>query len=245
MIRTAEAAKREIAKPKQQQQQHHHHRHTTPPPPPPPLPTPQHLTAVNPHRGIPLAKKSYGYKFITDEEAAVAKAKKESIEEKKSPIRENSIAARERDKHEQDTKHNLGSNVKESQDESPPTMEKLAKLPIKDAVRLAIRYRLLDHLPELEGAPLAEWGKGGVDADVKAALAYTLGAHPLLGNRDAVASHSVGPSHHPHPKVCHVTLMKPFPKFLSLSYHFSGLLSGGRSVFPLQIAGPDGQANSG
>ena len=77
---------------------------------------------------------------------------------------------------------------------APPTMEKLAKLPIKDAVRVAIRYKLLDHLPELEGSPLAEWGKGGVDADVKAALSYTLYDHPLLGNRDAAASHHVGPS---------------------------------------------------
>ena len=189
--RTAEAAKREIAK---QRQQHHQH-HTTPQPPPPPLPTPQHLTANN-HRGIPLSKKSYGYKFISEEEAAAAAEKRE---EKKSAVRENSLAANGRDetrvKHEEGAKHSsVGESVKESEEEStPPTMEKLAKLPINDAVRLAIRYKLLDHLPALEGAPLAEWGKkGGVDADVKAALTYTLYDHPLLGNRDAAASHSVG-----------------------------------------------------
>ena len=180
--RTAEAAKREIAKQRQQQHQHH----TTPQPPPPPLPTPQHLTANN-HRGIPHSKKSYGYKFISEEEAA------EKREEKKSAVRENSLVAKGRD--ETRVKHSsVGESVKESEEEStPPTMEKLAKLPINDAVRLAIRYKLLDHLPALEGAPLAEWGKkGGVDADVKAALTYTLYDHPLLGNRDAAASHSVG-----------------------------------------------------
>ena len=194
--RTSEAAKREIAN--QKQPRPHHHRRTTPPPPPPPLPTPQHLTA-NRHRGggTPLAKKSYGYKFISDEEAAAVAAITKEKEEAKSNVRENSVAVKGPNKHEEA----VIPKFNESENEAPPTMEKLAQLPIRDAVRLALRYKLIDHLPELEGSPLAEWGKGGVDADVKAALTYTLYDHPLLGNRDAAASHSVGPTHHPLPQV--------------------------------------------
>ena len=175
------AAKREIAK------QHLHRHHPPPPPPPPP-----HLTAGR-QRGAPLAKKSYGYKFLSDDQAAAVK--QETKETAAREDEDSAVGTREGTSHGHREGGGGGDHdALNEPEEKPPTMEKLAKLPIKDAVRLAIRYRLLDHLPELEKAPLVEWGKGGADADVKAALAYTLYDHPLLGNRDAASSHhSVGP----------------------------------------------------
>ncbi len=128
----------------------------------------KHLLREYAEKGIvPKTKTAYGYKFVTDEEAEkiLRKAQKEKEGGRHSSKKPNPAT-------------DAASNV---------TMQDLSKYPISDAVRLAIRYKLLDNQPDSEGPPTVD----PKDA-ARLALKYTLrDDRTPLGNRDA--TRHVGP----------------------------------------------------
>lgn len=121
----------------------------------------KHLLKEYADKGIvPKTKTPYGYKFLTDIQAEKLLNKKEH---------EDKIVHRE---HEH-------QNV---------TIEALSKLPISDAVKLAVQYKLIDRQPGSSSLPVSQYTK---DAD-KMALKYSLyDDRTPLGNRDA--TRHVGP----------------------------------------------------
>lgn len=170
-----------------------------------------HLLTEYAAQGIVTKTPNYGFKFVSDAEAEEVLQKKtqsathgskeayhSKTADKKEQVPANQI---KRPDEEQgapfaaplvQTKPIFDNSAVDEHDMK--TIERLADLPLTEAVRLAIKYKLLDHLPDLEGPTTKN-----TEDDVRLALRYTLYDHPPLGNRDA--SRNVGPAATGYPPV--------------------------------------------